>query len=98
MEPSNPLRSGVSLVVALLGGWLTVPCALLVRFELTGFGGDRDAGPSLPVVVAYVGLTAACLAGSLLVARWLAPHLLGRAVVAYAVGVVLGVLMLGIFA
>ncbi len=75
-----------------------MPCALLIWFEYTGFGGDRDAGIRIPALAGYAALTLACFVVSVLLVRWLAPHLLEWALGAYVGGVFLGVLMLGIFA
>ena len=92
------MRAGIALVVALTGGWLAVPCVLVAYLEYTGFGGDRDSGPRAHVLAGYAAMTISCLVVSLLLTRWLAPHVLGRTLLVFAVGVVLGMMTLGIFA
>ena len=92
------LRGAVALVTAFLGGWLTVPCALLVWFEYTGFGNDRDVGTRIPALVGYGLLTLVCLVVSMVLVRWLAPNLFEWALGVYVVGVVMGVVVLGLFA
>jgi len=88
----------VALAGALVGGWLTVPCALLVLFEAQGFGNDREVGTRAVALVGYGLMTLACLVVSMLLTRWLAPQVFEWALGVYVVGVVVAVVVLGIFA
>ena len=80
----------VALAGAFVGGWLTVPCALLVLFEAQGFGNDREVGTRAIALVGYSLLTLACLVVSLLLTRWLAPQVFEWALGVYVLGVVVG--------
>jgi hypothetical protein len=91
----NTLRVVVALAGSFVGGWLTVPCALLVLFGAQGFGNDRDVGARALALVGYGVLTLACLEVSMLLARWLATRVFEWALGSY---VVVAVVMLEIFA
>ncbi|GGD13136.1 hypothetical protein [Nocardioides daphniae] len=75
-----------------LAGWVFVPCLLLVGFARSGFG----TSDSLLNVAAYVGLSAVWPVATVAFGWWL--ERLGTALVGFAVGVGVAVVVLGIFA
>ena len=86
------IRSVVVSLVGLFAGWATVPSLIGLSFEMDGFGSD-----STPLgVLGYVLLTLLWPVLTVGIGLWLDRVWSGLA--AYGVGVVIAVVVLGIFA